>query len=99
MYRPLLASVLMLLSLTLCAEEYSVTSPDGHLKATIHLVDGKLSYSINRDSRTIVNESPLGLKTSVVDLQLRVRRTILKTKGRTDLRNNLSNSILLLIGQ
>ena len=68
MYRPLLASVLMLLSLTLCAEEYSVTSPDGHLKATIHLVDGKLSYSINRDSRTIVNESPLGLKTSVVDL-------------------------------
>ena len=67
MYRSLLASVLMLLSLTLCAEEYSVTSPDGHLKATIHLVDGKLSYTVNRDSRTIVNESPLGLKTSVVD--------------------------------
>ena len=57
----------MLLSLTLCAEEYSVTSPDGHLKATIYLVNGKLSYTVNRDSRTIVNESPLGLKTSVVD--------------------------------
>ena len=57
----------MLLSLTLCAEEYSVTSPDRHLKATIYLVNGKLSYTVNRDSRTIVNESPLGLKTSVVD--------------------------------
>lgn len=57
----------MLLSLTLCAEEYSVTSPDGHLKATVRLVDGKLSYSVSRDGRTIVNESPLGLKFSNTD--------------------------------
>lgn len=58
----------MLSSLALKAEDYSITSPDGHLRATVHLVDGKLSYTVNRDSRTIVNESPLGLKLATADL-------------------------------
>jgi alpha-glucosidase len=68
MYKAILAGILMLSSLTLWAEEYSATSPDGHLKAIVHLVDGKLSYSVSKDNRSITNESPLGLKTSTVDL-------------------------------
>ena len=43
---------------------YVVTSPDKTLKATVSLTDGKLSYNVARDSRTLVNESPLGLKIS-----------------------------------
>ena len=50
------------------AEDYSVSSPDGHLKATVHLTDGKLSYSVSSDDKTIVDESPLGLTTSLIDL-------------------------------
>ena len=36
------------------ADDYSVTSPDGHLTATVHLTDGKLSYSVSRDDRVVV---------------------------------------------
>ena len=68
MYKALLAGTLMLLSLVLRAEDYSMTSPDGHLKATVHLVDGKLSYSVSKDNRAIINESALGLKLSAIDL-------------------------------
>ena len=68
MYRNLLACVLMLFSFVLWAEDFNVTSPDGHLKATVHLVDGKLSYTVSRDERILVNESPLGLKVSLEDL-------------------------------
>ena len=68
MYRKLLSVVFMFLSLALWAEDFCVTSPDGHLKATVRLVDGKLSYTVSRDDRIIVNESPLGLKASTFDL-------------------------------
>ena len=56
------------LHLTAWADEFSVTSPDGHLKATVLLNEGKLSYTVSRDDRIIVNESPLGLKISTEDL-------------------------------
>ena len=50
------------------AEDFFVTSPDGSLKVTVSLSDeGRLSYSVSRDGRAIVDESPLGLKTSVID--------------------------------
>ena len=58
----------ILSSLTLLADEYRVTSPDGHLIATIRLTDGKLSYMVSRDERIIVEESPLGLKASLIDM-------------------------------
>ena len=58
----------MLLVPALWAEEYKVSSPDGHLTATVHLVDGKLTYTVARDDRIIVTESPLGLKTTAADL-------------------------------
>lgn len=68
MYRNLLPCILLLFSFALWAEDFNITSPDGHLKATVHLVDGKLSYTVSRDDRILVNESPLGLKVSIQDL-------------------------------
>lgn len=50
------------------ADDFSVTSPDGHLTAIVHLAEGKLSYTVSRDDRTIVSESPLGLTTTLIDL-------------------------------
>ena len=67
MYKTLLTFTITLFSFALRAEDYNVFSPDGHLKATVRLVDGKLSYSVSSDGRTIVNESPLGLKLSNTD--------------------------------
>ena len=67
MYRTLLTGAIMLFSFALRAEDFNVTSPDGHLKATVHMADGKLSYSVSRDGRKIVNESTLGLKFSNTD--------------------------------
>ena len=56
-------------TLTIGAEDFTVTSPDGQLKATVTLsAEGKLSYSVSRDERTIVSESPLGLKLYTTDL-------------------------------
>lgn len=68
MYKAILTCAIMLQSLALSAEDYSMTSPDQHLKVTVHLTDGKLSYTVHRDARTIVKESPLGLKSSNTDL-------------------------------
>lgn len=58
----------LLQTLAVGADDFSVTSPDGHLSATVHLTDGKLSYTVSRDDRTLVCESPLGLKLTAVDL-------------------------------
>ena len=69
MYRikQLLFCTAFLSSLTIWADDFFVTSPDEHLKATVSFTDGKLSYSVSRDDRAIVNESPLGLKLSSTD--------------------------------
>ena len=59
------------------AEDFVVKSPDGSLKATIRFIDDKLSYSISRGDRTIVDESPLGLKAGSINLSERL--TLLET--------------------
>jgi len=66
--RTLLLCFLALQTPTIWAEDYVVSSPDGHLKVTASLVEGKLSYTVTRDDRTIVSESPLGLKFNTADL-------------------------------
>ena len=66
--RSLFITALLLLSLGIWADDYSVISPDGHLKAIVCLTDGRLRYTVSRDDKLLVNESPLGLKLSVVDL-------------------------------
>lgn len=50
------------------AEDYTVASPDGTLMATISHADGKLSYSVSRNDRTLVDASPLGLTLTAEDL-------------------------------
>ena len=45
-----------------------MSSPDGHLTAIVSLTDGKLSYTVSSDGRIIVDESPLGLTLSAIDL-------------------------------
>lgn len=66
--RTLLPCLFLLHALLMQAEDFTVASPDGHLKATVSLSEGKLSYSVSRDDRTIVSESPLGLTLSTADL-------------------------------
>lgn len=64
----LLCAFLLQTASPILADDFSVSSPDGHLKATIIFAGGKLSYTVSRNDRTIVEESPLGLKLSVIDL-------------------------------
>ncbi len=54
--------------LPLRADEYPVSSPDGHLQLVAHLDDGRLSYEVLRDGRRLVELSPLGLVTEEADL-------------------------------
>ena len=64
----LLFCFFLMQTLTLKAEDYVVSSPDEHLKVTVSFTEGKLSYTVSRDDRTIVSESPLGLKFNTADL-------------------------------
>ena len=66
--KTLLLCFFVMQTLTIWAEDYEVSSPDGHLKATVSLVEGKLSYTVTRDNRTVVSESPLGLKFNTADM-------------------------------
>lgn len=64
----ILTTALLLQALGLQAEDFSVSSPDGHLTANVHLIEGKLTYDVTRDDRKIVDESPLGLRMAAADL-------------------------------
>lgn len=66
--RFLLLCFVLMQAFILRAEDFIVTSPDGSLKATIRFVNDKLSYSVSRDDRIIVDESPLGLKAGSTNL-------------------------------
>ncbi|MBP5770324.1 MAG: glycoside hydrolase family 97 catalytic domain-containing protein [Bacteroidaceae bacterium] len=59
---------LLLQTLLVRSEDFSVSSPDGHLEVLVRMVDGRLSYIVSRDDRVLVEESPLGLKLSSIDL-------------------------------
>jgi len=65
---PLLFCLALMQAVFSSAEDFVVTSPDGHLAAAVTFADGKLSYTVSRDDRVIVDESPLGLKLSSADL-------------------------------
>ena len=66
--RTFLLCLSLMQALAVCADDFTVASPDGHLRATVRLTDGKLSYTVSRDDRTLVDESPLGLKLATADL-------------------------------
>ncbi|MBR3547649.1 MAG: glycoside hydrolase family 97 catalytic domain-containing protein [Bacteroidaceae bacterium] len=50
------------------AEDYSTASPSGNLQLTVHLADGQLSYTVKNSEHTLVEDSPLGIVTTVTDL-------------------------------
>lgn len=50
------------------ADEFRVSSPDGKITTTVTLEEGQLSYTVHKDGRLLVAPSPLGLKTTNVDL-------------------------------
>ncbi len=63
----LLAAVITLPGVA-CAEDFRVSSPNGKITATVTLDEGQLSYTVHKDGHLLVAPSPLGLKTTNVDL-------------------------------
>lgn len=49
-----------LLSLSLSAQSFTLTSPDGHLKSSINIKE-KITYDLLLDGKTIVSASPLSI--------------------------------------
>lgn len=64
----LLLAALAILPGAARADEFRVSSPDGKITATVTLDEGQLSYTVHKDGRLLVAPSPLGLKTTNVDL-------------------------------
>lgn len=64
----LLLAALAILPGAARADEFRVSSPDGKITATVTLEEGQLSYTVHKDGRLLVAPSPLGLKTTNVDL-------------------------------
>lgn len=55
----------MALSTTLSLDAQTVQSPDGDLSVTLRLESGRLVYDVNLDGKSILENSPLGLETSI----------------------------------
>jgi hypothetical protein len=55
------------------AHALEITSPDGQLKATISVENGRLGYRVAYDSKELVAWSPLGLETSAGDFRSDVK--------------------------
>ena len=64
----LLLAALAILPGAARADEFRVSSPNGKITATVTLDEGQLSYTVHKDGRLLVAPSPLGLKTTNVDL-------------------------------
>lgn len=63
----LLGGIAMMAS-PMMADEYSATSPNGGIQLSVHLEEGQLSYTVTNGERTLVEESPLGIVTTITDL-------------------------------
>lgn len=75
----LLASLLIVASAS--AKDYTVVSPDGHLKVTVS--DGaKLSWSISRDDAVILAPSGISIKTLAIDESSRITKSALLNSRR-----------------
>ena len=58
-----LSALLLLSGMSMQAKDYVVTSPDGHLKATVSDTE-KITWSIERDGATVLLPSAISIKTS-----------------------------------
>ena len=62
--------VAMLLQISSFAQEnVSILSPDKQLKVSLAITDGKANYSVTYQGITVLENSPLGLSTSIGDLK------------------------------
>ena len=62
MRKKLISAFLLLPALAIAQE---VQSPDGLLKVCLELNQGKPSYSVTYNNKTMLDSSPLGLETSI----------------------------------
>ncbi len=67
MKRIFLLQILCLFAVFLSAQKHILTSPDNKLLLSVNLDAGKISYSVNYDGAIMLEESPLGVVTSVGD--------------------------------
>ncbi|HPT12071.1 MAG TPA: glycoside hydrolase family 97 N-terminal domain-containing protein, partial [Bacteroidales bacterium] len=59
-YSGILWLVLIMALAMSCSHSYQTTSPDGSLKLTVNIKDGKASYAVAKDSRQVIVNSALG---------------------------------------
>lgn len=62
-----LLSVLLLNPLASAADDYEVVSPNGNISALLHFEEGRMSYSVKKGDKMLVERSPLGLTTNQAD--------------------------------
>ncbi|MCH7402033.1 glycoside hydrolase family 97 catalytic domain-containing protein [Belliella kenyensis] len=60
----LLIAFIFISSQVFAQEVAQVASPDGLVKVSLVIEDGKLFYSVNYDQKTMLDKSPLGLETN-----------------------------------
>jgi hypothetical protein len=65
--RKLFSMMIMLATVSVSAEEVSVTSPDGKLAVNITCNGGHLSYAVSLEGKQMLLPSALGLTTSIGD--------------------------------
>jgi hypothetical protein len=63
----------VVVTMTASAHALEITSPDGQLKATISVEDGRLGYRVAYGSQELVAWSPLGLETTAGDFRSDVK--------------------------
>ena len=61
--------LMMLAATVLCqAKDVTVKSPNGALEVTVSNNDGRATYAVTLNGKTVLRESALGLRTSIGDL-------------------------------
>ncbi len=86
-----LLSLLLAVALPAMAETVTVSSPDGRLQLTCN-VQGRASYSISYDGKTMLDQSPLGFKADAGDFSENLQFVKADSVGPTTLNYTLSRS-------
>ena len=58
----------LLITLSVSAKTYEVTSPDGSLKTEVSVADGKVVYSVMKDGKEMISPSLIGMQLVLSDL-------------------------------
>ena len=76
----LLSMMAIILAFTSMAQEATITGPDGKLKVTFLINNGKPAYSVTYNGKPFLDNSPLGLKTTMGDFLQQLTLTTQKEK-------------------